>query len=217
MDTLSSRLKSLKTLAGASGSFDTARAPNTPQALFIEWLDAVLTAGAQEPQVMTLSTVRGDGSPDARSVVLLNVDELGWQFAASAASPKGRQLAERPQAALTFYWPALAMQIRLRGTIERLPDDIGTADFFSRPERSRAAILAGHQSEPLNDPADLQNAIQAQLARISAQPQLASPHWSLYALAPQEAEFWRSDADRRFTRLLYRRSGQQWERCLLWP
>ncbi|HVV07699.1 pyridoxamine 5'-phosphate oxidase family protein [Amycolatopsis sp.] len=42
----------------------------------------------------------------------------GWQFAAHAESPKVRQLADRPHAALTFHWPLHGCQIRVRGTVE---------------------------------------------------------------------------------------------------
>ena len=121
MDTIATRLKALKTLAHAAPHVPAEDWPDTPQAQFERWLDEAVAAGAVEPQVMTLSTVRPDGRPDARSVVLLNVDARGWHFAASTRSPKGRQIENRPFAALTFYWPAIASQVRLSGPVERLP------------------------------------------------------------------------------------------------
>ncbi|WP_175665239.1 pyridoxine/pyridoxamine 5'-phosphate oxidase [Burkholderia ambifaria] len=217
LDTIAMRLKALKTLAHAAPHVAPHDWPDTPHAQFERWLGEAVTAGALEPQVMTLSTVRPDGRPDARAVVLLNVDVRGWHFAANARSPKGRQLEHRPYAALTFYWPAIASQVRLSGPVERLPAAAGRADFASRPERSRASILAGRQSERLDDPADLTRAIDAQLARLAADPDLASDDWHLYALAPDEAEFWRADSVRRFARQAYRRAGQRWDRCALWP
>ncbi|MBY4824412.1 pyridoxamine 5'-phosphate oxidase family protein, partial [Burkholderia contaminans] len=120
MDTIATRLKALKTLAHAAPHVPAEDWPDTPQAQFERWLDEAVAAGAVEPQVMTLSTVRPDGRPDARSVVLLNVDARGWHFAASTRSPKGRQIENRPFAALTFYWPAIASQVRLSGPVERL-------------------------------------------------------------------------------------------------
>lgn len=217
MTPFQARLTSIKTLAGARQPFDTQAVPDTPQALFADWFDAAVEAKASEPQVMTLSTIDDDGTPDARSVVLLNMDERGWHFAANATSPKGRQLTQRPGAAITFYWPATAQQIRIRGAVQRLPEDACRADFMSRPERSRASILIGRQSEVLNSPDDLRRALDEQLARVAAQPDMASPHWGMYALSPREVEFWQSDAERRFTRLRYRRAGATWERSLLWP
>ncbi|MGM9515088.1 pyridoxine/pyridoxamine 5'-phosphate oxidase [Roseateles sp. DB2] len=217
MESLIHRLKLLPVLTGRLSDFDTTAAPDTPQALFMQWLDEALESGVVEPQVTTLSTVDADGAPDARSVMLLDVSEEGWHFAANAASPKGRQLARQPRAAMTFYWPGTARQVRLRGEVRPLARELGLADFRSRPEMSRAAILAARQSEVLEQADDLAQALAQQLARLQEDPELASEHWTLYALKPREVEFWQSNEQRRFTRLCYRLQGQQWTRQQLWP
>ena len=60
-------------------------------------------------------------------------------------------------------------------------------------------------------------------ARVSADPGLVAPGWTLYALTADEAEFWQGDEDRRHVRLRYWRagsgsgSGSGWARELLWP
>lgn len=217
MESLMQRFKSLPVLTGQLSDFDTSAVPLTPQVLFLQWLDEALERGVPEPQVTTLSTVDPDGAPDARSVMLLDVGEQGWHFAANAASPKGRQLARQPQAAMTFYWAGTARQVRLRGEVNPLPREAGLADFRSRPEKSRAAILAARQSEVLEQTADLDQALAHQLVRLQAEPGLTSEHWTMYALKPLDVEFWQSNGQRRFTRLRYRRQGQQWTRQLLWP
>ena len=62
---------------------------------------------------MTLSTIDQSGRPDARMLILKDLDGAGWHFAVHAASRKGRDLATRPVAALTFYWPELVRQVKL--------------------------------------------------------------------------------------------------------
>jgi len=126
-------------------------------------------------------------------------------------------MARQPQAARTFYWAGMARQIRLRGEVQALPREAGLADFRSRPEKSRAAILAARQSEVLEQAGDLDRALAQQLARLQEDPSLGSEHWTMYALKPLDVEFWQSNGQRRFTRLGYRRQGQQWTRQLLWP
>ncbi len=217
MESLIQRFKSLPVLTGQLSDFDTSAVPSSPQALFMQWLDDAVELGVAEPHVTTLSTVDPDGAPDARSVVLLDVGEEGWHFAANAASPKGRQLAKQPQAAMTFYWPGIGRQIRLRGEVKAQAREAGLADFRSRPEKSRAAILAARQSEVLEQTGDLDQALAVQLARLQEQPDLASELWTMYALKPLDVEFWQSNGQRRFTRLRYRRQGAQWTRQLLWP
>ncbi|ERK05791.1 Pyridoxamine 5'-phosphate oxidase [Serratia fonticola AU-P3(3)] len=217
---MKTKLAQLQVFSGyAPTPFDTAAAPGTPQELFEQWLDQAIALQVMEPQVMTLSTVDRENMPDARAVVLLDVTTQGWHFAINMRSPKGQQLDHHPYAALTCYWPELAQQIRLRGPVVPLSAEASIADFSRRPVRSRAAILAARQSEILESPRDLETAIQGQLYRLSAEPGLISPYWVLFALAPREVEFWQADSNRHFSRLQYRRDGddQRWERNLLWP
>ena len=63
---------------------------------------------------MTISTVDQDGYPDARVLILKNVIDEAFFFASSSESRKGRQLEDNPHVALTFYWPALGRQVRIR-------------------------------------------------------------------------------------------------------
>ena len=50
-------------------------------------------------------------------------------------SPKGRDLAHDPRAAITFNWPA--RQVRIEGVTELTPDDVSDAYFASRPLEAR--------------------------------------------------------------------------------
>ena len=90
---------------------------------------------------------------------------------------------------------------------------------MARPPASRAEALAGHQSEPLDDLAALDRAFKQAQARVSADPGLVAPDWTLYVLTAGEVEFWQGDPDRRHVRLRYLRagSGSGWTRQLLWP
>ena len=63
---------------------------------------------------MTLSTVDAAGVPDTRVLILKDVDAGGWHFAISTVSRKGADLAAHPVAALTFYWPEVVRQVRVR-------------------------------------------------------------------------------------------------------
>jgi pyridoxamine 5'-phosphate oxidase len=53
-------------------------------------INDALAAGVSEPHAMVLSTSDENGRPDARFLLLKNVDERGWHFAVKADSPKSR-------------------------------------------------------------------------------------------------------------------------------
>jgi pyridoxamine 5'-phosphate oxidase len=92
-------LRSLPVFAGAPASFDPQSAPEGPVELFAQWLRYAVDEGVPEPHAMTLSTCDGAGMPDGRVLILKDLDERGWWFAANADSAKGIQLAESRAAA----------------------------------------------------------------------------------------------------------------------
>ncbi|WP_433868989.1 pyridoxine/pyridoxamine 5'-phosphate oxidase [Saccharopolyspora sp. CA-218241] len=190
--------------------------PSAPHVLFRAWLEE---AGEQvlAPHAVTLSTVDAEGAPDARVVILKEVDESGFFVASSARSPKGRQLAVNPRAALTFFWPALGRQVRVRGSVSACGAETSAADFRDRPPASRAEVLIGRQSEVLTDPGELVRAAEDADRQVQQDPDLVPDSWTRYVVEPGTVEFWQADHDRRHVRLRYRRAGAGWTTERLWP
>ncbi|MET9907156.1 pyridoxal 5'-phosphate synthase [Streptomyces sp. NPDC006476] len=197
--------------------FDPAAAPADPLDLFTAWFAEAVTAGQREPHTMSLATADADGRPDVRIVMLHGADAGGWTFATHASSRKGRQLAQRPQAALCFYWAALGRQVRLRGTVTAAPAAASQGDLHARSTGALAAALTGRQSEVLGSLEELAQVSQAAWERAQREPDAPVPTWTLYRLRPEEAEFFQGDEQRRHVRLNYRREGAGWQRELLWP
>lgn len=210
------KLRRLPSLAGPLWPFDTAAAPPEPQTLFLAWLGFAIDAGLIEPHAMTLSSVDADGQPDARVLILKDVDEAGWCFAADAGSPKGRQLADNPRVALTFYWPRLGQQVRVRGPARPASRERSAADFLARSATARAIASLGRQSRQLADRGELETQYQAALSQ-QQEPAPVSQSWTLYVVEPLSVEFWQGRNDRRHVRLRYERSEAEWRKQLLWP
>jgi pyridoxamine 5'-phosphate oxidase len=198
-------------------AFDPAAAPGEPLALFTEWFAEAVAAGQTEPHTMSLATADADGTPDVRIVMLHGADADGWSFATHADSRKGRQLAARPYAALGFYWPVLARQVRVRGPVTAAPAEEGQADLHARSTGALAAALTGRQSEVLGSTEELARASERAWERAQREPDAPVPSWTLYRLRPEEVEFFQGDARRRHVRLRYRRTEAGWATELLWP
>jgi pyridoxamine 5'-phosphate oxidase len=198
--------------------FEPGLAPADPVTLFTEWFAAAIAAGVPEPHAMSLATAGADGRPSSRVLVCKDVEPEGrWFFASSSTSPKGRELAVQPHAALGFYWPQQGRQIRIRGEVTAASAERSAADFLARTPGSRAESLAGRQSDVLADAADQQAAIADAQERIAADPHVVAPAWTLYGLLAGEAEFWQFGRDRQHIRLRYRRNDRDWIRERLWP
>lgn len=214
---LRERLRALPTFAPGLPPLDPDVAPSDPVTLFHAWIEEAIEAGVRMPHAMTLATAGASGRVSARTVILKDVDPSGWWFATGASSPKGRDLAENPNAALTFLWPALGRQVRVTGPVTPAGPATSVADFLARSEGSRAAALVGHQSEALASRQEYWDAFAGTLATVRADPTLLEPTWTAYALAPTSVEFWQASDDRGQTRLRYRATGHDWEKGLLWP
>ncbi|CAM5362341.1 pyridoxal 5'-phosphate synthase [Streptomyces violaceorubidus] len=150
--------------------------------------------------------------------MLHGADADGWAFATHADSRKGRHLAARPYAALTFYWPVLGRQVRLRGPVAVAPAEEARADLRARSAGALAAALTGRQSAELDSPDELARASEAAWERAEREPDAPVASWTLYRLRPDEVEFFQGEARRRHVRLSYRRAEKGgWDRRLLWP
>lgn len=155
-------LQRLKSLSGPFPTWDMGQLPDRPGKLFLDWLRLAVENEVKEPHAMTISTVDQDGYPDARVLILKNVIDETFYFASSSESRKGQQLKENPHVALTFYWPSLGRQIRIRGIAEDRGDEAGADDFRKRSAGARAVAMTGHQSEVLDSEEVLDSSIEAQ-------------------------------------------------------
>jgi pyridoxamine 5'-phosphate oxidase len=214
---LRTRLRAVPTLTGTPPTWDPARTPDGPHQLFVDWLMTAVDQQIPEPCAMTLSTVRADGRPNARVLILKNITPDGWQFASNSTSRKGEELAASPYAALTFYWIPLGRQVRVLGTVEPADPEESARDFLLRPMPARAEAMVGRQSAVLEDPADIDSAVNEQLEHLSAEPGVVAPNWTLYTVRADEVEFWQADPDRRHVRLRYRLDANTWTKERLWP
>lgn len=210
-------LRSLPVFSGVIADFDTTALPDHPAELFAQWLRNAVEEGVHEPHAMTVSTIDAAGAPDARVLILKDLDEHGWWFATNAASAKGLQLAAAPTASLTFYWPAVARQVRVRGSVAPGSAQLSAQDFLSRSTGARAVALASNESQPLADHAACAEAVAQAERRIVADPGIVSTDWQVYTVVARTVEFWQADKDRMHTRVQYRYRGECWTHGLLWP
>ncbi|NJQ08387.1 pyridoxal 5'-phosphate synthase [Streptomyces lonarensis] len=194
-------------------------APDHPGPLVLRWLREAADAGVAALQAATLATVDGDGTPDARVLVLRDVsaDGAAWSFAADRGSPKGRQLAARPAAALTLHWPEQNRQLRVRGEVTAGGRDEAAAEFRTRSPAARTAAHTGRQSETLTSDEAYREAAAAARELVAAAPDAVPDGHTVYTLHAREVEFWQGSPDRFHQRLQYTRSGDQWRRRRLWP
>jgi pyridoxamine 5'-phosphate oxidase len=211
---LRDRLRALPVFPNELPRFDTDAAPVAPLPLLVDWLELAIAAGVLQPHAMSIATVNADGRPANRTLLLKDIDDEAVWFATLSSSPKGRDLAGRPDAAVVLYWREQGRQVRISGRVEAGPREVSDRDFLQRSPGARARAIAGRQSEPVEDFAEhLKGATEI----VANDPDFVPETWVAYRLIPESVEFWQAERERDQVRLRYLRAGNAWVKDILWP
>jgi pyridoxamine 5'-phosphate oxidase len=201
-------------VADRSGIF----AGDDPFAIVRAWLAEAETAEPNDPSAMALATVDAAGLPNARMVLLKEIEADAFVFYTNYESVKAGELDGARAAAFVMHWKSLRRQVRARGTVSREDGPQADAYFRTRSLPSRLGAWASRQSRPLASRARLI----AEVARIAAlkgvNPE-RPPFWGGYRLVPVEIELWADGAHRLHDRFRWTRAapGADWKVVRLNP
>ena len=184
--------------------------PKEPFPLFDRWFREATAAGALQPEAVTLATATHSGTPSARMVLFKGVEDGAFLFYSNYGSRKGRDLAHNNRAALVFFWSITRHQVRVSGTVRKLPREASAEYFHSRPRGAQLSALASRQSNVVASRDVLEKAVLTLATRYPQEVPLPRD-WGGYALAPRWIEFWENREDRLHDRLRYvKRPGGRW-------
>lgn len=188
-----------------------------PLAHFQDFLKKAQEMGLPEPTGMTLATVGSNGQPSCRTVLFKGLYQSGITFYTNYEGRKGRELLANPKACVNFWWPQLEKQVRMEGTVEKLPRDVSEAYFATRPRLSQIGAWASHQSEEIPNFEYFQKKTQEIEKKFEGKTIPCPPHWGGFVLFPQEIEFWIGHAGRLHERYVYQKQGEGWRTFMRSP
>ncbi|SHI68665.1 pyridoxamine 5'-phosphate oxidase [Wenxinia saemankumensis] len=192
-------------------------AGDDPFALARAWLDEAAGTEPSDPNAIALATVDADGMPDARIVLLKEIEDDAFVFYTNYDSAKGRQIAATGRAAFTMHWKTLRRQVRVRGMVERTSAEQADAYYASRPLQSRIGAWASRQSRPLESRDELMARVSAMESAHGQTPD-RPPFWGGFRIVPTEIEFWADGTARLHDRFRWARDGDDsWVVTRLFP
>jgi pyridoxamine 5'-phosphate oxidase len=181
-----------------------------PIVQFSNWYKEHLEAGIAIPESVSLGTASAGGRVSVRTVLMKGFDENGFLFFTNYNSKKGIQIKENPFAALLFYWPESARQVRIEGIAEKVTEKESASYFSTRPRESQLSAWASEQSSVIPDRRFLEKRQEFHAAMFENKMVQKPPHWGGFRLIPDMMEFWSDGEFRLHDRIVYTRRNDLW-------
>lgn len=188
-----------------------------PLSLFAAWLEDASRSEINDPNAVALATVDASGMPDVRMVLLKDFDQRGFTFYTNFESAKGTEILQSMKAAMCFHWKSVRRQVRVRGAVETVSETEADAYFETRARGSRIGARVSQQSRPLASRKDLEDAVQAETARVGDNAIPRPANWSGFRIKPQTLEFWKEGDFRLHDRFVFSREAEGWSVRRLYP
>ena len=190
-----------------------------PIQLFKVWMDEAQKTEPNDPNALSLATANKENYPSVRMVLLKGFNQNGFVFYTNLNSQKGNELKENPNAAMCFHWKSLLRQIRIKGKVALVSDEIADQYYNTRGYESRIGAWASKQSQELGNRDELINSIKDYKQKYNDQDNVPRPsHWSGWNLSPSSIEFWLDGDSRIHERLKYTKDKSgNWVKSLLSP
>ncbi len=190
--------------------------PN-PFVQFNLWMKDALDSGIVHANAMTLATVNSKCVPSARTVLLKDLDDIGFVFYTNYESDKAEELRRNPNASLVFYWREFERQVRITGRVEKVNREESEIYFKSRPLENKLGAWASIQSEEIPDRNYLVDKYNEVKEKFKDSEIPVPPFWGGYRLIPDTFEFWQGREMRLHDRIKYEKKEKSWRIVRLSP
>jgi pyridoxamine 5'-phosphate oxidase len=199
-------------------SLDEASAAVNPMDQFEHWWEEAIASNIDEVNAFVLSTIKEDGAPTSRVVLLKNYTPEGFIFYTNYESDKANEIAKHPVVAMNFFWKELERQVRITGTVKKVSTEESEQYFHSRPIGSQVGAWSSPQSKVIPNREYLEQIVQANMEKYKEGNIPLPPHWGGYIVHPTSIEFWQGRSSRLHDRLKYSlQENHSWTKVRLAP
>lgn len=161
---------------------------------FDEWFKTAKEQCIKDYNACCLATADANGFPNARMVLLKEVNEYGFIFYTNYKSVKAQEISHNPNCCMVFHWADLGRQIRIKGVAKKISREKSLSYFQSRTKESQIISSLSSQSQIMESDTDFEYQILKLTAENASTPHMPLPDsWGGYILTPSQFEFWQED------------------------
>lgn len=198
-------------------SLDEATSMEHPMDQFTIWWNDAVESNIDEVNAFVLSTVKANGAPASRVVLLKGYNPEGFIFFTNYDSAKGLQVEAHPHVAMNFFWKELERQVRITGTIKKISEEESAEYFHSRPLGSQVGAWSSPQSKVIPNREFLEKSFADNTEKYKEGIVPLPSHWGGYIVHPTQVEFWQGRSSRLHDRIRYNFENHQWTKVRLAP
>ena len=188
-----------------------------PLISFQDWYEEAMLV-EQNAQAMAVSTYDQElNRPSSRYLLFKGIKDKKIIFYTNYLSPKGIELNDNPEIALTFYWHVSKKQVRIHGKVSKMSREESASYFQSRDRDSQIASYLSEQSKTIEDKEALLLKFNTTRELFAGKPIPLPETWGGYLVEPYEYEFFLYGENRLNDRFLYQFNNKNWKVKRLQP
>jgi len=188
-----------------------------PVKMFRRWFDEAVHSEVMEPNAMSLATAGSDGVPSVRLVLLKGIEDSAISFFTNYESDKALEIEQNRTVAVSFWWPELERQVRMKGKAEKMSRSESEEYFQSRPRESQIGAWVSDQSRPIESRDELKERQDEIIQKFEGKTVPTPLHWGGYRIILEEIEFWQGRPARLHDRIVYKKENGVWKFQRLQP